>query len=51
MVEADVGTVKEETNDAEGISDTGGDLSEEYWAIDEELKNNGGRKNKRWHYV
>ena len=50
--ETDVGTVEEEINDAEdSIGDTEGDLSEEHRAIAEQLKKNGGRKNRRWHYV
>ena len=42
-VQTDVGTVEEEMNDAEdSIGDTEGNLSEEHWAIVEQLL---------WHYA
>ena len=52
-METDVETAEEEINDAQdsiGVSE--GDLGEKHRAIVEQLKkNNGGWKNKQWHYV
>ena len=46
-VETHIGTVEEERNDAEdSIGNTEGSLSEEHRAIVEQLKKNGGRKNR-----